>query len=384
MGFGSLITGYMEDARRIETTAAMAEQAAAQFESIGGPNGAFWAKSLRTNPNAAFAMAQQYGGLGAIEASERAAVGAGRASQSMAQAAHGQGLNPLDFRVLQQYGPEGLKQYRESQAQDDRNIIEGADGFKYYEDTKQRVLPGVQRSAEDRKTLNDASGRPRYTDNGALVFPQAEVPAEERWDGKRLDGLRKERQADLGGITEQINQWKRYEKLDLSNPVSDIGLVQIFGKMLDPNSVVREAEADQIGLAGATTAGQVALRLERMVNAGGVLPEEAKQYLARGIEDVMKGNAANFVQRFDGWRSFNRRNGFDDRADAESLPFVDEYGFFKDMLKEPESTEDFGVLTPEIFSQATQYLSRAMGVSVDDLSDEDVADFIRAMNIGER
>jgi len=54
-----------------------------------------------------------------------------------------------------------------------RQIVKGADGFNYYADNMERVIPGIELKDKDvsRKTLNDPQGIPRYVDDGSEVFP---------------------------------------------------------------------------------------------------------------------------------------------------------------------------------------------------------------------
>ena len=52
-----------------------------------------------------------------------------------------------------------------------RKIIKGADGYQYYVDTGERVLPDVNLPKKDRKTIKDAAGFQRYADTGERVFP---------------------------------------------------------------------------------------------------------------------------------------------------------------------------------------------------------------------
>ncbi|MBO6507984.1 MAG: hypothetical protein JJ979_05795 [Roseibium sp.] len=91
------------------------------------------------------------------------------------------------------------KLQKDIDAPPDRDIVEGADGFKYYRDTGERVLPGVEkpedplkqlqiRKAEvevgnlenpDRKVIEGADGFKYYQDTGERVLPNVEVPQEQ-------------------------------------------------------------------------------------------------------------------------------------------------------------------------------------------------------------
>lgn len=55
-----------------------------------------------------------------------------------------------------------------------RPTSKGADGFLYYTDTGERVLPNVEAPAKDRKTATDINGVLRYVDDGTPVFEGVE------------------------------------------------------------------------------------------------------------------------------------------------------------------------------------------------------------------
>jgi len=59
----------------------------------------------------------------------------------------------------------------------DRKTAKGADGFLYYTDTGERVLPNVELLAKDRATAEDIKGILRYKDDGSQVFPD-DIPEE--------------------------------------------------------------------------------------------------------------------------------------------------------------------------------------------------------------
>ena len=63
----------------------------------------------------------------------------------------------------------------------DRRIVSGADDFKYYADTGERVLPGVEKPEEegkDRRIVLAADGFKYYDDTGERVLPGVEKPEE--------------------------------------------------------------------------------------------------------------------------------------------------------------------------------------------------------------
>ena len=71
-----------------------------------------------------------------------------------------------------------------------RRIIKGNDGFQYYADTGERVLPDVKSSPKERKIVKAADGYNYYADNMERVFPDVkkEIKPENRKIVKAADG----------------------------------------------------------------------------------------------------------------------------------------------------------------------------------------------------
>jgi hypothetical protein len=141
---------------------------------------------------------------------------------------------------------------------EDRKTIEGADGYKYYMDGT-RVLPNVigKENKSDRKYEKAADGFYRYIDDGKKVFGDVEVvdpnfikPTEdnpmglnkkERFD--RSDKLSDDFRAGSKDFIVSRDSMKRI--LDAANdpsPFGDLSIIFSAMKVLDPNSVVRESE----------------------------------------------------------------------------------------------------------------------------------------------
>ncbi len=95
----------------------------------------------------------------------------------------------------------------------ERKIVEGADGFKYYADTGERVLPNVQsKPREDKSFEREAKLRGEFT-KGSKEF------------------------VDMTNAFTRIN-----ESVQEPSAAGDLALVFNYMKMLDPASVVRESE----------------------------------------------------------------------------------------------------------------------------------------------
>ena len=81
-------------------------------------------------------------------------------------------------------GSENLDRYMKlwsflNPPEKDREIIEGADGFKYYKDNKERVLPDVEKETK-REMYKDALGYNRWSDTNERVNPDLKKDKEDK------------------------------------------------------------------------------------------------------------------------------------------------------------------------------------------------------------
>lgn len=127
----------------------------------------------------------------------------------------------------------------------ERKIIKGADGFNYFADTQERVLPGVQASPGDQKTGKDVNGVLRYLGTGKPVFPgvqKAEKPGED----KSFDNETKLRKEFTDATKDFVKVRDAYSRVAVSakdpSAAGDLALIFNYMKILDPGSTVREGE----------------------------------------------------------------------------------------------------------------------------------------------
>jgi hypothetical protein len=83
-----------------------------------------------------------------------------------------------------------ILQYDDKTTTTARKTVKGADGYTYYADTQERVLPGVVAKSTDggRKTIKGADGFQYYADTQERVLPGVEGKAEVRDTFKGADG----------------------------------------------------------------------------------------------------------------------------------------------------------------------------------------------------
>ena len=144
----------------------------------------------------------------------------------------------------------GYQQPVAAPAAPERRIIKGADGFNYYTDTQERVIPGAEKAADKtagtfEPVLDDAGNiiAQKDTLTGKVVAdPRASVRAAPP-DFKTSQGLRKEFKSESGVFIDTQDAIRRVvSALDRGTAAGDLAAVFNFMKTLDPGSVVRESE----------------------------------------------------------------------------------------------------------------------------------------------
>ena len=247
---GALSGIGIETARNIRGVDQMrtaAELAARQFEGIDSDNARYWAGRLREDPRGAFMAAQQYGGVGAVEQALRGAVAQGRATEAL-----GQVMSPAMLAVYQQHGPQGLKALREAQAVGGPDALDSTDANRLRADYTKR-------------SGNFETIRHFYEIASANAAQAAQDP---------------------------------------DNPGAvDFALVQAYGKMLDPNSVVMNEEGKFIVDSQSSTARDAINRFARLFSAAGTLNPQARFNLLRQIQatyDKAAERQAGVLEEIDG------------------------------------------------------------------------------------
>ena len=150
----------------------------------------------------------------------------------------------------------------------ERKIIKGADGYNYYQDSGERVLPNIQ-VPQDRKTAKDINDHLRYLDSGERVFPSvSKMPGQEdkaaiaKTAFSNADKLRDEFNKGSGAF---IKARDAYGPVLASakdpSPAGDLAMIFNYMKVLDPGSVVRESE-----FATAAASGAFGERIKASVN----------------------------------------------------------------------------------------------------------------------
>jgi len=132
----------------------------------------------------------------------------------------------------------------------DRKTIKGADGFNYFVDTGERVLPGVVKNekATDRKYEKAADGFYRYVDDGSKVF--GDVPILNKgFEITTTDvlGAQKDERKTFEATNKGVKNFQQLlDAAKAADGAASYALMIKFIKQLD-DSVVREGEVNTFG-----------------------------------------------------------------------------------------------------------------------------------------
>lgn len=268
----------------------VAEIGAKDMEQLG-PEGQQWAQHLRSNPYAAVKMAELQGGFGAIM--QRLRYGQAAGSDAMAQT------------VLENEGATGLSLYGAGQANlalsNERgavtDLLTGALG-----------APGATGDAGDGTSQGGGPGGGGLANMDMDTLARLAIARPEL--ARALLPINKENRERTGGFDSQIAAQLNTKFLEgaknfivqrdyyetavaaaeeaAQNPASagsvDFALVQAYGKMLDPNSVVRNEEGRFIVESQSSVVQDKVNEFLRLFSATGTLNPTARYNLMKQIE----------------------------------------------------------------------------------------------------
>lgn len=139
----------------------------------------------------------------------------------------------------------------------ERKVIKGADGYQYYRDTGERVLPDVEKKAE---------------------------PGGDHFEPEQK--LRKEYEG-LGSVKSFRKQQQAYQRVldsaKAASPAGDLALIFNYMKILDPGSVVRESEFATAAASG-SFGERVKAAYDRVASGKRLSHEMRKDFVGRAGE----------------------------------------------------------------------------------------------------
>lgn len=372
MGF---VNNTIRDSQMIDDRRNMAEMAAQRFDKIGGDQAQYWAKSLRANPRVAMGMADQYGGFASIEGGMLQSRAAGQAQEARTAASpdelfqiYAQGGKPEQAEHL----AKALQIQRESAQGPEpgqRRIVAGADGFKYYEDTGERVLPGLEKTSDRRDTTTDTLGRSVYIDTGEPVIEsERSMTMPRREIVKRFDS----RSTDFKPNLVTLRRYEQFKELP-AGAAGDFSRLQILGKMLDDSSVVREGEAELMRVMGASTGREALRKMQNLYDVTGIFTPEARAAVEMAIESTYIANARNAINQRESWDAENTSLGLSEDESKRATPYNAEIKRFRESVREYESD-----VPDDSYNAAVEYYKR-LGVDPEKITAKMIADVIEQM-----
>ncbi len=184
---------------------------------------------------------------------------------------------------------------------------------------------------EERKIIKDINDRQRFADTGELVFPDV-TPAPEPVNEKDKQALRtlartaaRNQRKDLGTADIARNAALFNSSIGLESGTGDIAATIALAKMMDPGSVVREGEIDNIvrsgGIFGVLQARLDRLRTEKGALLGTAARNEMRTVAANQLEAANKQFESRATRSIAGFRDAINDDQF--LADEFANPFAD-------------------------------------------------------------
>ena len=253
--------------------------------------------------------------------------------------------NPQSSDIIRQLAAQ--KYGTLQQGPSERKVVQGADGYKYYQDTGERVLPNVQKPSTNRQMAEDPSGRKRWVDTGELVFPDYTPPTDA---GPNIEGeskLRGEFNKEVSLFRDRQDGFRVVQNAAArGSAVSDHALIFAYMKTQDPESVVRESEFDI-----AQSLGSLPQRLQasaEKVIRGERLTEEQRKDFVESSRVIYKSAADEYKRIRERYESLTKAYGYD--VDRTLINWLDQD------LYAPEVQPYVPSTLPEVGQQFTDLL----------------------------
>lgn len=218
--------------------------------------------------------------------------------------------------VITKLTPEGVRRlYQEEMfgGPVKRETVRGADDYLYYQDTGERVLPGVDKPKKEPGTTT-AIKEFEYAEKNPKFAAQQKA----KIDKKATDNVKKGTFKDSSALRKEfLSQSKEYQKVRDSytrvlgstkdpSPAGDLSLIFNYMKMLDPGSVVRESE-----FATAAASGSYGQRIQagvnRVLSGQRLAPEMREDFLSKSGE-LLKGMQEQHRKRENSYKGIAGKN----------------------------------------------------------------------------
>ncbi len=273
----------------------------------------------------------------------------------------------------------------------ERRILKGADGFNYYADTGERVLPGVDlppttdsnhRTATGRDGIlrwldGPNAGQPVFTDEAGNPLPDAGAGGDDDSPPEKPGDIRKEFTSLSQTFIDTQDSFRRVlVSAERASATGDLALIFNFMKTLDPESVVRESE-----FRVAASAGDFGERIQATVNqlldGTRLTPEQRADFVATA-RAAYEGQLAQQQRRRAQYTEIANSYGY--TPASVLVNFIEE-----DLLPDgqPRVDVDFPAVDPSGSDAGVDYttmdLAQLDAVDTDSLSDADFRAWSNAM-----
>lgn len=283
----------------------------AQFgaEQLGkyGQEGQMWAERLKADPRAALAMAQEYGGFGAIEQSLRYGE------------ANSRGATASELARLGLRGPGGSAAFAQI-AQGEGNLQEAS---------QLEGLSGLQPGEliDHYMRYDPAKGKIIAKHYGMAGLEDEAVRA-----------VASRRTKESSTFDELFRAVKSANAADVESPEWGQALTILMNKVLQPNSAVLEGEANATARSLQSLLENMGATVNGVFNPQTPLSLEGRRRVLKIINELARTAAKDYTGRHEGWKRANAEMGIKGPNDLFSRPGyerLEEVESFVGGLKDP-------------------------------------------------
>lgn len=269
--FTSTLSRVIQDRQDEASNQNLAAMAAERMSALG-PQGQYWAQAIKRDPRAALTLMQQYGGPEVIESSILGARAQGDYSQALGQM-QSSGAQPKEIVefILRTQGPKAAESAAKAL---------GSGGPSLRAGPNNRIMQ-INTDENGNAVASLVPGQPEPIVSGVVngLDPVSARMLRGKYEAGAKDFIVQRNYYDTA-VAAAAEAAK-----DPSSPGSvDFALVQAYGKMLDPNSVVRNEEGKFIVESQSSTVTDKVNQFVRLFSAAGTLNPTARLNLMKQIE----------------------------------------------------------------------------------------------------
>jgi hypothetical protein len=279
---------YLQDKFKREQIQSVARMGAERLAALG-PEGQQWAQRLISDPYAAYAMAEQYGGFQAIE------------FNLMRQAAINNPatppMNPISQQSFIESGPQGLALTGQSRANE---ALAGR-----HEATSEVM----RRLLEGRGAGGSAGGSPDLDTISALGFVDSDAArvqlairkARREPEEKALARIQTSAEPLIQELGKTAEDWGFIRDIDfVNNPANDAYIGKLFIRMVEPGLQVTQNESGDATFAATSGIDQLGMNILRTLTISGKYTPTTRRMMIESINNAMASRAKTKLSVIEG------------------------------------------------------------------------------------